>query len=322
VIAIRISVFSKLSSLMAVSAVLTVGVVEPVQAQLYSGTRNSRIGTLGDLTGQKLRPQLRGLPGLNFSTLGLFGDAEVFGQFSFPRPFIFALPNFSGAGLDFNGVTFEEYLTLVANSYELSDSSDYLNRFSFQNPNSVVGNLLLNESPSLSAEFDQRLTGEIDRLRAQFGVDDLNNLPPELLPSVNLSFQSFRFNLIQELEILAPERLHKEDFVAGGGFLPLVGEPVTPINPDDIVIDDPVFTPFPTDALADPTGTDTSVEELLTDAGILTDIELNDALELIDQVSASQAAPQTAANVSVVPEPATLGLLVAGAMAVVGRRRH
>ncbi len=262
------------------SALITLGAA-PVQAQQYAGTRNSRIGTLGDISANKINVKTSTTFGLNFRTLGLFGDSEGFGQFSFPRPFIFALPDFSGAGHDFDGVTFDEYLNFVANSYELSDSSDYLFRFQVQNEVSAA-------NPGFVPTFQQVIDA------------------------------------------------HQQDFVAGGGFLPLSGIPVTPTNPDDLPAPfeplGPPFTPFPTGAAADPTGTtdppdttgtdDTSAATLLAGSGVLTGTELADALDLIEQGSASQAAAQQAANVAVVPEPATLGLLVAGATVLVGRRRR
>ena len=281
-LAFRNSVFSKLSCLVAVSTLFTLALA-PVQAQQYAGTANRRVTTTGDISSGKLKPKINPLRGLNFSTLGLFGDAEVFGQFNPPRQFIFALPNFAGRGLDFSNMTFDEYLSLVANSYELSDSSDYLFRFQ-------VFNEVTAANPNFIPTFQQVLDA------------------------------------------------HRQDFVAGGGFLPLQGAPVTPTNPDDLPAPfeplDPPFTPFPTGATADTTGTnnspgntgtDTSAATLLADSGILTDTQLNDAINLIDQASASsasQTAPQQAASVAVVPEPATLSLLVAGATALVGRRRH
>jgi len=257
------------------AAVLTLSVT-PAQAQQFTGFRNSRVGTNGDISSIKLRPQIRPLPGLNFSTLGLFGDAEVVGQFNFPQPFIFALPDFAGAGLDFTGVSFPDYLTLVANSYDLASSTDYLQRFQFQN-------IVTAQNPGFIPTFQQVI------------------------------------------------QAHQQDFLAGGGFLPLSGTPVTPTKPEDLPPTftpiDPVFTtpliPKTTGAGNPDTNTDTSsAGELAGVIGDATGLTLDNTTGLAIPAGASQAAAAAAASVSVVPEPAALGLLAMGSFALLGRVRR
>lgn len=124
-------VWSKLCVCLAVASALSWG--ESAQAQQARPSGNNVIGTIGDLPAGKVSARVSRNYGLSFGTLGLFGDAEVFGDFSPPSPFIFPLPDFSGAGLDFTDVAFEDYLDLVARSYELSDINLYLQMFTFQN---------------------------------------------------------------------------------------------------------------------------------------------------------------------------------------------
>ncbi len=315
-ISIRTCGFSKLLCVAAVSA-LPVLAGTPVHAQQFAGFSNTRVATAGDLaTGGKLNPRIRALPGLNFSTIGLFGDSEVFGQFSAPRQFIFALPDFSGAGLDFSEMTFDEYLNLVANSYELADSADYLARFTFQNPLSTTGNFLFTDFPDLIAEFNGRRAGEVNRLEAQFGVTDLNELPPQLLSVINAQFQSFESAVIQSLESRAAEVLHEEDFTAGGGFLKFTERPAP--TGGDVPLDGPL-TPR-----GDGDTSDTSDDgQLASDIAPIVDSLGGDngGADIVVPTSASQGQTQ-AANVSVVPEPATLGLLALGATAMLVRRRR
>ena len=277
-VVIRNSMISKLSCVLAVAVMATVDVA-PVQAQQYAGTRNSRQGTIGDISNKKLTAQIVKLSGLNFRPMGLFGDAgfdDPFRPFEQPSLFIYALPNFADAGLDFNGMSFDEYLTLVANSYTHTNSSDYLFRFQFQNEVSAA-------NPGFVPDFNQVI------------------------------------------------QVHQQDFLAGGGFLPLPDDAVTPVIPvPDGPEEPPVFTPFPTgepaeDTTDDPTdntSSDTSAASLLEGSGVLTDIELADALDILNQASASESAPESAPVVSAVPEPATLGLLIAAGTALIGRRRR
>lgn len=274
-ISIRIPVLSRLLCVAAVSAMLTL-TTAPADAQQATRNGNNRIGTIGDLAAGKLNPNIRRLRGLNFATLGLFGDAEVFGQFNAPRPFIFPLPDFSGAGLDFTGVSFDEYLTLVANSYRLTSSADYLLLFQFQN--------------------------------------EVSALNPDFVPTFNQVIQA-----------------HQQDFLAGGGFLPF-GAPTIPTppapEPEPFVPFEPVFTT--------PLVPVTTVTQNTSSAGLLAaEIAPGDTLNiasphelsldldtgLVVLASASQPA-SPAANVSVVPEPATLGLLTLGATALLTRSRR
>ncbi len=270
-VVIRNSMISKLSCVLAVAVMASVDVA-PVQAQQYAGTRNSRQGSIGDIDAKKLNAQIEKIPGLNFRPIGLFGDAgfdDPFRPFEAPGFFTYPLPNFAGAGHDFNGMTFDEYLTLVANSYTHLDSSEYLFRFQVQNEISAA-------NPGFIPTFDQVV-----------GV-------------------------------------HQQDFLDGGGFFPLTGGPATPVLPPDPTdpVDPPVFTPFPTGDTTDPTDGDSSASTLLENSGILTDAELADAINLIEAAGASESAPPPAALVSNVPEPATLGLLVATGTALIGRRRR
>ncbi len=319
---IRISKVSKLFCV-AGAATLLVLTTTPAQAQQFSGFRNSRVGTLGDLSSIKLRPLIRPLPGLSFSTLGLFGDAEAFRPFEAPDLFIFAIPNFSGAGLDFNGVTFDEYLNLVANSYEVSDRDIYKNAFLFNNSYSVANNRnFFNFYDDLTGVFDLFLT---DR-QAFFDAN------PQLTANDRIRFTLDPSALPSDLNDAAFNRIHAGDFLAGGGFFPLSGDPVTPTNPEDVPPPfepiDPVFTtpliPKTAGAGDSDTNTDTSsAGELAGIIGDSTGLTLDDTTGLAAvPASASQAAAAPAASVSVVPEPATLGLLAVGSLALFGRSRR
>ena len=76
-VVIRKSMISTLSCVFAVALMGAVDVA-PVQAQQYAGTSNSRQSSIGDIDQKKLNAQIEKLPGLNFGTIGLFGDAEIF----------------------------------------------------------------------------------------------------------------------------------------------------------------------------------------------------------------------------------------------------
>jgi len=243
VITVRtLSLTKPLIVLVAVASLLMV--TAQSSAQQVSGNGNSIIGTTGDISLSKLRPNVVRSFSPRFGPGGLFADAEVFG-FSQPRQFVFPLPNFAGAGLDFNGVTFNEYLLLVANSYEVADINDYLFRFSFLN--------------------------------------EITAQTPSFIPT--------QAQVIQ---------IHQNDFLAGGGFLPIPGNPIIPepilpqplpgpIIPGD---DGPIFDPFPGSPIV--------------------------------PISASSASGSSAPIVaSLVPEPATLALVTMGAGLMLKRtRRH
>ena len=73
---------------------------------------------------------------MSYRTLGLFRDAEVYPIYdpkNQPAPFIFPLPDFSGAGHDFSGMTFDEYVDFVASSYKSPSAGLYLFNFIYQN---------------------------------------------------------------------------------------------------------------------------------------------------------------------------------------------
>lgn len=221
----------------------------PTFAQQYLGPRHQEIGTVGDLPAFLLKPGIKstGLS-LDFGPTGLFRDADVY-DFKLPDPFIFPLPGFAERGVDFTGKTFEEYLTYVANSYDLVDYIDYLFRFQVQN--------------SVTAEF------------------------PDFIPSLDQVYS-----------------VHQQDFLAGGGYLPLPGEPTIPGEP---------YVELP-----DPTLPDITLPEPPFDP--LDDPTIPGASAIADEVTSS-ASQQMAAAVSVVPEPATLGLIALGAAGCLIRRR-
>lgn len=285
---IRKSLMCKLSCVLAVVAMVAVDVA-PVQAQQYAGTRNSRQNSIGDIDSNKLNAKVRSVPGLRFGPGALFVDSEIYGQFSAPRPFIYSLPQYSSAGLSFDGVTYPEYLNLVANSYGLSDTDLYKNLFLFGNSFSV------NNQANFYEQYDDLVDIQ------QFFINDFAAFGDafELTIEEQVRYLTDPSALPSDLNDAAFDRAHQQDFLTGGGFFPLSGGPVTAGK-------DPEFTPLPTN---DPVG-DTSAATLLEGADIL------------NQASASQEAPESAPVVSAVPEPATLGLLVAGATALIGRRRR
>jgi PEP-CTERM motif len=219
-------------------------IADQSNAQQASFNGNVRVGTFGDISQGKLSARTRAFFGLRLGPGGLFGDAEVFGDFSQPRQFVFPLPNFSGAGLDFNGVTFQEYLQLVANSYEVADINDYLFRFSF-----------LNEISAAS---------------------------PGFIPSQDQIIQ-----------------VHQNDFVAGGGFLPL---------PPDFITPDPIL-PTPLVPPTDPGDDGVPLPDPLPGGPIV-------------PTSASSSLSAPALSVSTVPEPASLALMSMGVGLMLRRSRR
>lgn len=226
----RISVLTKIVLVAAAALIIMPGT--PAQAQRYRGTRNSEVGTIGDVSASKFSARTSRSYGISFTNLGLFVDSEVFVFPGAPSPFIFPLPDFSGSGWDFDGKTFDEYLDAVATNYRISSAGEYLFRFQLQN---------------------------------EFSVANPDFLPP--------TFE-------QVLQV------HRNDFTAAGGYLPLGGLPTTPFVPlpGDVAPDpDPPFTPLPTGDSQD-----------------------------------AQSVPV----VSTVPEPATLALLTLGATALLTRTRR
>ncbi len=319
---IRISVLSRLLCAAAVLA-LPVLAATPAQGQFFTGFSNTRIATAGDMaTGGKLNPRIAQLPGLNFSTLGLFGDAEVFGQFSFPRPFIFALPDFSGAGLDFTETSFNEYLTLVANSYRIADTDTYKNSFLFTNSFSITNNR------NFFGFYDD-LQGAFDLFQADLGA--FLNANPQLTVNERIRFATDPTALPSDLNDAAFNRIHGADFLAGGGF-PGFGAPFTPtgtVGDSSVPLPGPLTPPGDADDSGTGSGsTDTAGISEFAAAIAPVDDGLDDGspgdgdTEFLAAASASQAQPTPAANVSVVPEPATLGLLAMGGFALLGRSRR
>ncbi len=312
-VVIRKSMISTLSCVFAVALMGAVDVA-PVQAQQYAGTSNSRQSSIGDIDQKKLNAQIEKLPGLNFGTIGLFGDAEVFVFPGAPRPFIYSLPQYADSGLSFDGVSYNEYLNLVANSYGLTDTELYKYLFLNSNSFSVANQANFYQQYGDLVGIHQLFLSDFSAFQATY------NLGTETL----VRYLTDPFALPSDLNDAAFDRAHQLDFLAGGGYFPL---PNTPITPNTDPVDPPEFEPFPTndpvatDETADPAA-DTSAATLLEGADVLTDDELADALDILNQASASQDAADSAPVVSVVPEPATLGLLLAGATALIGRRRH
>lgn len=211
----------------------------PAEAQQYRGSGNSRVSTIGDMPSGLLKARVRRGYSLNFSNLGLFGDAEVYPVYdatNAPAYFIFPLPDFSGAGLDFTGMSFDSYLDMVARSYESTSVGDYLLQFIYQN------------------EFT-----------AQTGYTP------------------------QYSEVI---QVHQNDFLAGGGYLPLSGGPTIPVDPDDLPVVDE-FEPF-----------------------------FNPLTPVTPAAASASQGEQTAAAVAVVPEPATLALITLGAAGMLTRARR
>lgn len=94
-------------------------------------------------------------------------------------------------------------------------------------------------------------------------------------------------------------QVHQQDFLAGGGYLPIPNETRQAVDPPE----DPIeFEPFPNDGTIgfDP------IDPVVPDSPFRGNSEEE----------------STAAAVSVVPEPATLGLLTLGAAACLSRRRR
>lgn len=120
-------------------------------------------------------------------------------------------------------------------------------------------------------------------------------------------------------------QVHQNDFRAGGGFLPF-DKPTIPQKPQDdpdaFEPLDPIFRPLPT-------GDDTTETEsdINNDASLASQIVGGGTLTLDNTGSLTLEGNNivgeglTVANVAVVPEPATLGLLTLGAVIMLGRRR-
>lgn len=201
-----------------VAAALLLATATPSQAQQYAGA-NERIGTIGDIASSKLRPGIRSIPGLNFSTLGLFADAEVY-DYSMPSPFVFPMPVFGYSGWDFSHDNYEDYLNTVASAYDLADGQTYRDWFVAQNVYSMTNGL-----PLLS------------------GFDDLSQKYTFYQTYGDMFFQYYYpdenpATLFRDLNYEAFDRLHQADFMAGGGFYPFVDKAI----PEPIVTDP--FVPF------------------------------------------------------------------------------
>ena len=129
--------------------------------------------------------------------------------------------------------------------------------------------------------------------------------------------------------------VHQTDFLAGGGYLPIPGDPTIPTDPDDLPKPfepiEPIFTQplIPRDTADQDTGDAGTTVDVVETAALAADIAatLDDpatAQALLDAVapaSASQAAQQAPA-VAVVPEPASLALITLGAAGVLSRARR
>ena len=226
-----------------------------VQAQQYISANNSQITTVGDIASNKLKPDIYRFFGPQYGPSGLFADSEIFFiDFGPGSPFIFPLPEFSAAGHDFTGMTFEDYMLLVANSYELDNVNDYFLMFTYQN--------------EVTAEF------------------------PDFIP-----------NYTQVLQV------HQNDFVAGGGYLPLA----------DPTIPGPIYNPIPDD----PTIPDSDPDDFtpLPDDPIIPGDDDDGSFPRPESSASDEIAASTYSLVSVVPEPASLGLMMLGAGALLARSR-
>jgi len=265
-------------------------------AQQLITNSNPTVGTFGDISQSKLRARVNSAFGLRLGPGGLFGDAEVFGNFSQPRPFIFPLPDFAGAGLSFADATFAEYLDLVVQTYGLPDEAAYKNIFLAQNVFSVTNNLpFFFTFPDLQQRW--------------FGFPD--SVKPLVLSSLNDT---------------AFDRFHKSDFRTGGGFLP-ASETETPgADPADGVGPQlpkdpfglPIIPPGPTDTTDDTTD-DTTTDPIFMPFPEPTIPTLPGGLT---SSSLSAPTPAPTASVSLVPEPATLGLMSLGITLILKRSRR
>ncbi len=266
--------------------VLSLVAAYPVQAQQYRGSGNTKIRTIGDLKRSKIQLDAGIQTYLTFSTLGLFGDADSYAVYEAPNPFSFPMPDLSGSGFDFSEMSYEEYEKLIASAYHLSDVELYKNMFTGQNAYTLnTGNPLFYAYNDLvNMTYDINLYNDyVEAIQdydgyLQYGFSYFSYYYPNENP------YDHYFKLLSDLEGYAYDIVHKYDFINGGGYIPLDGDPVVP---GDLIDDndgfeplDPIFTP-------------------------------------ITPASASQ----DEATSAVVPEPATLGLISLGLGGVLIRRR-
>lgn len=132
-------------------------------------------------------------------------------------------------------------------------------------------------------------------------------------------------------------QLHQSDFRAGGGYVPL-GEPTIPNKPQDLPDE---FEPLPNDGTIGPDGKPyeplptpgADATSLADDAALATEIAAGSTLNAsgtsslnldggVLEVSSASQSSFSAANVAVVPEPASLCLLTLGTATLLGRRRR
>jgi len=283
----------------------------PAEAQQYRGGGNNRIRSVGDIAPGKINPKVN----LRFRTQGLFSDSEVFGQFSAPRPFLFSVPNFAERGLDFSGLTFEEYLDVVANTYEMESGGEYFFRFGFANTLSARGELLYQTVPSLVDEVELAVETERQRILDVLEVDSFAQIETdELRQLAKDQLEFIRFSEGQARQSQALREVHENDYLAGGGFFRLVGDPtipgpVFPGLPGDPTVPDLPDPDFP--GLPDPDAPDDP-----DFPGLPTDSLVAQDSGSLDEVVGS------ARGVVFVPEPATLGLMVLGATSLLSRSRR
>jgi hypothetical protein len=301
---------------LAVAASLLFVTIAPVEAQQYRGSGNNVIGTIGDLPTGKVTSRTSRSFGLNYSRLGLFGDAEVYPVYDGPNPYIYPLPSF-GSRQDYTGISFEEYLEQVAKSYGHSVER-YLSEFTFQNEYSMANGVPLYEGfQDLSQVAQYYRIGGLELIKTYFPDYASDNAD----------------ELFKKISDEALKRVHENDFRAGGGFLPL-GDP---IDPQDVP---PTFEPLPNDGTIGPDGEpyeplpvpgeEDDTDDLNDTAALAAEVAQSSTL---DQAAAASLAAETlglsesssasgSASVALVPEPATIGLLTLGAGAMLGRRRR
>lgn len=295
-------IFAKPHKFLAVSAVLLFVSATPTLAQQYAGSRNPLIGTVGDLDTSKLRSRVTSAFNLRFGPAGLFAGADVFDIPSY-KPFIYPLPNFSSSE-DYTGVSFDDYLEQVARSYGHSIER-YLGEFAFQNEYSMTNGVPLYEGYQ-----------DLGQVSNYLNIGGLN--------LVNTAFPDFASNSVSELltklNDIALRRIHERDFAAGGGFLPF-DKPTIPNDPQD----DKPFIPLPVPGTPPAPDTSTDNNDI---ANLANEIVGGGALTLNNTGSLNLEGNNivgenlTVANVAVVPEPATLGLLALGTGLMLGRRRR